>query len=71
MLAWLIAMGEDVGVVIEHEEFKSEFSILERSQVVVASLIPHDVPVQAEWHMRLPFEKGGTPQDIKRVGEDM
>ena len=33
-------MGEDVGVVIEHEVFKSEFSILERSQVVVASLIP-------------------------------
>jgi hypothetical protein len=50
--------------------YMSEFSILgpvETSQIVVAGLIPQDVPIQVAWHMRGLLRNGGTPEDIKYV----
>jgi hypothetical protein len=50
--------------------YLSEFSILnsvETSQVLLASLIPLDVPTQVKWHMRGLIRNGGTDEDIKYV----
>lgn len=66
----LSLIAEDVGVIIEYGMYMSEFTILgpvETSQIVVAGLIPQDVPIQVAWHMRGLLRNGGTPEDIKYV----
>jgi hypothetical protein len=55
---------------MEYGMYLSEFSILnpvETSQVLLASLIPLDVPTQVKWHMRGLIRNGGTDEDIKYV----
>jgi hypothetical protein len=55
---------------MEYGMYLSEFSILnpvETSQVLLASLIPLDVPTQVKWHMRGLIRNGGADEDIKYV----
>jgi hypothetical protein len=63
-------MVEQAAVIMEYGMYLSEFSILnpvETSQVLLASLIPLDVPTQVKWHMRGLIRNGGNDENLKYV----
>jgi hypothetical protein len=48
--------------------YLSEFAILgpvETSQVVLAALLPLDVPIQVKWHMRGLIRNGGSQEQLQ------